>query len=77
MKYSLKELRARKGKTQKQVAADLGITYQTYNAWEKNPSNLRVSKVMELADYFGVTLDEIFLPDNLKRVQAEENVCRT
>jgi len=59
MKYTLKELRARKDKTQKEVAADLGISYQTYCAWEKDISNVAVSKVYALAKYYGVTIDDI------------------
>ena len=31
--FTLKELRARKNKTQEQVANDLGISVKTYNAW--------------------------------------------
>lgn len=59
MKFTLKELRARKDKTQIEVAKDLGISYQTYNAWEQDLSNVGVSKVYALAEYFGVTIDEI------------------
>lgn len=59
MKYTLKELRARKNKTQKEVAADIGISYQTYCTWEKDISNVGISKVYALADYFGVEIDEI------------------
>lgn len=59
MKYTLKELRARKDKSQKEVAADLGISYQTYCAWEKDISNVAVSKVYALAKYYGVTIDDI------------------
>jgi len=59
--YSLKELRVRKGKTQREVAQDLGVSLTTYNGWEQNVSNLKVSTVMKLADYFGVELREIFL----------------
>lgn len=58
-RFSLKELRARKKKTQQQVAEDLGISVQTYNAWEKDISNVAISKVMALANYFGVKIDEI------------------
>lgn len=58
-KYTLKELRARKNLTQKQVANDLGISAQTYNAWEKDISNVAISKVQALADYFGVPLGRI------------------
>lgn len=59
MRYTLKELRARKNKTQIEVARDLGISYQTYNAWEQDISNVGVSKVYAVAEYFGVTIDEI------------------
>lgn len=57
--YSLRELRARKNKTQRQVAADLGISTTTYCAWEKDISQVAVSKVQAVADYFGVTLGQI------------------
>lgn len=59
MKFTLKELRARKDKTQIEVAKDLGISYQTYNAWEQDLSNVGIGKVYALAEYFGVRIDEI------------------
>lgn len=58
-KFSLKELRARKDKTQAEVAADLGISAQTYNAWERDISGVAVVKVQMVADYFGVALGQI------------------
>ena len=58
-KYSLKELRARKNETQQQTAVAVGVTYQTYSAWERDPSNVGISKMYALAVHFGVTLDEI------------------
>lgn len=62
-KYSLKELRARKNKTQREVAADLGISTTTYCAWENDISNVGISKVQAVADYFGVAIGQIsFLP---------------
>lgn len=60
-KFSLRELRARKNKTQKQVASDLGISTATYCAWEKDISNVAIIRVQALADYHGVTLDQIAL----------------
>jgi DNA-binding helix-turn-helix protein len=64
-KFYISELRARKGVTQAQVAADLGISVATYNAWEKDISNVAISKVVALAEYFGCTVDQIFLTRNL------------
>lgn len=57
--FSLRELRARKNKTQKQVAIDLGISTATYCAWENDISNVAVSKVQALAKYYGVALGQI------------------
>ena len=57
--FSLKELRARKNETQEETAFALGISTQTYNAWEKDISNVAISKVMKLAEHFGVALSEI------------------
>ncbi|WP_455257693.1 helix-turn-helix transcriptional regulator [Peptoniphilus asaccharolyticus] len=59
-KYTLKELRARKNETQEKVAKNLGISVQTYNAWEKDISNVGISKVQALADYFGCEISQIF-----------------
>ena len=70
MKFSLRELRARHNLTQKQVANDLGISFQTYNAWEKDISGVAVSKVQAVADYFGVPLGQISFTRSL-----ENNSC--
>lgn len=59
MRFTLKELRARKNLTQRQVAKDLGISYQTYNAWERDISKVAVSKVEAVANYYGVALGDI------------------
>lgn len=60
--YTLKELRARKNKTQAEVAAELGISTTTYNAWERDISGVAIGKVKCLADYYGVKIGQIFLP---------------
>ena len=59
MQYSLKELRARKNWTQRETAQRLGISVQTYNAWEKDISRVAVGKVIKIADLFEVKLSEI------------------
>ena len=58
--YSLKELRARKNVTQAQAAEALGVSATTYCSWEKGDiSSVAISKVIALAEYFGVELSEI------------------
>lgn len=59
MQFSLKELRARKNETQAEAAEALGISVQTYNAWEQDISNVAISKVIRVAEHFDVALSEI------------------
>lgn len=70
MTYSLLELRARKKKTQAQVAADLGVSAATYCAWEKDISNVAISKVLAVANYFGVAIGQISFS-----TEHENNSC--
>lgn len=70
MKYSLKELRARKNWTQRETARKLGISEQTYNAWEKDISGVSISKVMAVASLFGVRIGQIFF-----ETKHENNSC--
>lgn len=58
--HTIKELRAKKNKTQVEVASDLGISVQTYNAWENNFGMVKLSKAKAIANYFDVSLSEIF-----------------
>lgn len=60
-RFSIKELRARKGWTQAETAEILGVSTQTYNAWENNIENLTISKIKILANIFDVDFNEIFL----------------
>lgn len=59
MQFSIKELRARMNETQEQVANAVGVSKQTYCLWERNISNVSVSKVKALAEHFDVTLNQI------------------
>ena len=59
MKYSLKELRARKNESQATVAEAMGVSNQTYCSWEKDISKVAIGKVARLAEYFEVPLDDI------------------
>ena len=72
-KYYLREMRVRKGLTQAQVASDLGVSTTTYNAWEKDLSNVAISKVQALAEYYSVPISKIFLTYDLKNIQADED----
>lgn len=55
----LKELRKAKGVTQKDVAEFLGVTSVAYGHYETERRSLTPDKLSKLADYFGVTVDDI------------------
>lgn len=59
MKYNLKQIRELSGKTQSEVAGDLGLSLSTYRSWEQGKRNLNGKKISQLADYFGVSTDTI------------------
>lgn len=60
MQYSIKELRARINETQIEVSKAVGVSPQTYCAWETGDlGSASFEKVLKLADHFGVSVAEI------------------
>ena len=55
----VRELRKKNHLTQKQAAAELGIRYTAYQAYEYGKSEPNLDHLQQLADLFGVTLDEL------------------
>lgn len=64
MQYTLKELRARNGLTQAQVAEKIGVSTLTYRLWEQNPLKIQIDAFYQLASIFGVKIDDIFVGIN-------------
>lgn len=58
-KLKLYELRKSKNLLQKDVADALGITFQTYSSYEIGNSKPTPEMLCKLADFFGVTIDEL------------------
>ncbi len=54
------ELRRRKNITQEELARALGVTNQAVSKWESSQCCPDISLIPEIADYFGVTTDELF-----------------
>ena len=53
----IKKLRTEKGLTQKDLADDIHVTFQTVSKWENDENEPDVSTIRELAKLFGCTLD--------------------
>lgn len=66
MTYSLKELRARKGLSQLETAEKLGVSVQTYNAWEADFGMVKARNAVKVANLFGVKVDDIFFDIELE-----------
>ena len=66
MTYSLKELRARKGLSQLETAEKLGVSVQTYNAWEADFGMVKARNAVKVANLFGVKVDDIFFNRELE-----------
>ena len=55
--HRIKDLREDADKTQTELANYLGTTAQYYGKYEKGERELPFSRAIELADYYGVSLD--------------------
>ncbi len=69
----LKELRKEKGLTQEQLAEQLNIAGRTVSRWETGRNMPDISTLVELADYFQVSLTEIIDGEgSQKNMELEE-----
>ncbi len=68
----IKELRHRDGRTQEALANELGVTPQAVSRWEKELCYPDMGMIPSIANYFGVSIDELFGYDNerSKKVDA-------
>lgn len=61
MKLTLREWRRLKEITQVQMAEFCGVTAATYQAWEKKPSEIKISIALKIAERLGISLDDLIL----------------
>ncbi len=59
---TIRELREAQGWTQLDLAYKLGVTPSTVYNWERGRSELTASRLRQLAQLFGVSMDDIALP---------------
>lgn len=56
----IRQLRRRDGRTQETLAAALGVTSQAVSRWESGGSYPDMNLIPSIANYFDVTIDELF-----------------
>lgn len=59
MGNNLKAIRANSGKTQKQVAEELGLSLSAYRTYEQGTRRLTDELLLQLSIYFSVSVDSI------------------
>ena len=62
----IKDLREDEDKTQSEIADFLGTTAQYYGKYEKGEREIPLSRAIELADYYNVSLDYVAGRTNIK-----------
>ena len=60
MSNNIKMLRESLGKTQDEVADDLGVKLSRYRSWEQGKRSPTGAMGIKLAKYFGVSTDTVF-----------------
>lgn len=56
----IRELRHQDGRTQEMLAEALGVTSQAVSRWEANGSYPDMEIIPSIANYFGISIDELF-----------------
>lgn len=72
----IRQLRRRDGRTQENLAEALGVTSQAVSRWESGGSYPDMILLPSIANYFGVSIDELFGYDNDRSVRLGLMVSR-
>ena len=62
----IREIRESKGVSKAAMCRYLGISKPTYDEYENNPQNMRLSTAQKVADFLNVPLADIFFLSNSK-----------
>lgn len=73
MQEKLILLKEQKNLTNKEMAEMLGITPIQYRKKEKGEVQFKLNEMVKLSEYFGKTMDEIFLPSKHQNGTLNEN----
>lgn len=72
----IRELRRRDGRTQEALAEAVGVTSQAVSRWESGGSYPDVEIMPAIANYFNVTIDELFGYTNNRERKIDEIIRR-
>lgn len=67
----IRTLRRRDGRTQEDLANALGVTSQAVSRWESGGSYPDMNLIPSIANYFGITIDELFGYENQRQLKID------
>lgn len=70
----IKELRKRDGRKQENLAEALGVTNQAVSRWEANGGYPDIEMLPAIANYFHITIDELFGYDNDRQIKLQSYI---
>jgi transcriptional regulator with XRE-family HTH domain len=70
------EKRVQQGLSQKEVAAKLGITQQSYAAWERRPLAIRPAHLVMLAKLFNTTVNDLLAGTTTNRTNPVKSILQ-
>lgn len=73
----IKKLRRARDLTQEEVAAHLGVSYQAISKWERSDGYPDITMLPALANYFGITVDELLGMNELASAANYDEINRT
>lgn len=73
---NIKRLRREKDLTQEAVAAHLGISFQSVSKWERGDGYPDITMLPSLANYFGVSVDELIGMDEMANSEKYDEINR-
>lgn len=65
-------LRRRDGRTQEELASALGVTAQAVSRWEAGGSYPDMNLIPSIANYFGISIDELFGYENRRELKIDQ-----
>jgi len=73
---NLRELRRARELTQEELAGILGVTYQAVSKWERGEGYPDITMLPTIANYFGVSLDDLVGMEHLRSDALREDYLR-
>ena len=74
---TIKRLRRERDLTQEEMAAHLGVSFQSISKWERGDGYPDITMLPALANYFGISMDELLGTSEIEKRERYDEINRT